>query len=77
MSAPGQDSASERLDELESRMAFQDDTVERLNEVITQQDRLLSDLQLRLARLEQKMDDLADMAPAIGDGGGHEVPPHY
>lgn len=66
---------TERLEELESRLAFQDDLLEQLNGVVARQDRLIADLQLRVANLEKRIESLGDAAGA--DGSGHEVPPHY
>ena len=67
---------SERLDELESRLAFQDDLIESLNEVVARQDREIALLTQRLADLSTKFEDLAaSAAPAAG--AGHEPPPHY
>ena len=65
-----------RLDELESRLAFQDDVIESLNEVVARQDRELLLLGQRLAALEAKLEDLAEAAPGAA-GSGHEPPPHY
>jgi len=66
----------ERLDELESRLAFQDDLIESLNEVVARQDREIALLTQRLADLTGKFEDLAaSAAPAAGTG--HEPPPHY
>jgi SlyX protein len=69
--------STDRLEELESRLAFQDELVERLNEVVVRQDRLIADLQLRLSNLEKRTADLAESATAAGEGAGHEAPPHY
>ena len=66
-----------RLDELESRLAFQDDLIESLNQVVARQDRELADLSRRFRELETRLADLADAATLPGTGGGHEVPPHY
>lgn len=66
-----------RVVELESRQAFQDDLVERLNEVIARQDRELERLAQRLKVLEARLAELADAAAAAGPPSGHEVPPHY
>ena len=41
-----------RLEELESKLAFQDDLIESLNEIITRQD-------IDLVRLEQRVKSLA------------------
>lgn len=65
-----------RLDELESRLAFQDDVIESLNEVVARQDREIALLTQRLADLSTKFEDLAaSAAPAAGMGD--ETPPHY
>ena len=66
-----------RLDELESRLAFQDDLIERLNEVVSRQDRELAALMKRLADLEARLQDLGESIGAQASAGGHEVPPHY
>lgn len=67
----------ERLEELESRLAFQDDHVEQLNDIVARQDRLISDLQHRISRLEKRLEELAEAATSAGGSEGHEVPPHY
>ncbi|HKX56872.1 MAG TPA: SlyX family protein, partial [Xanthomonadales bacterium] len=47
-----------RMEELESRMAFLDDTVEQLNAVIVRQDQEIRLLQQQLAELVARMADL-------------------
>ncbi len=71
------DSQSRRIDELESRLAFLDDTVEQLDAVIARQDRDIRMLQQRLAELVAKLDDLGDSVVEEGGGPQHEIPPHY
>ena len=66
-----------RLEELESRAAFQDDLIESLNQVVARQDRELTDLARRVRHLETRLAELAEAASAQGAAGGHEVPPHY
>lgn len=66
-----------RLDELESRLAFQDDLIESLNETIARQDRDLVRLELRLKSLADKLNDIGEAAAMPGTSPGHEVPPHY
>jgi SlyX protein len=75
MSEPG--ISGDRLEELESRLAFQDDLVGQLNDVVARQDKLIAELQLRLSRLEKRIESLADSASEASAGFGHEVPPHY
>ena len=76
MSSSGQ-KPDARLDELETRLAFQDDLIESLNEIVARQDRELVELSRRLAALESKIDDLAEAATAAGGPAEQEVPPHY
>lgn len=66
-----------RLDELESRTAFQDDLIESLNAVVARQDREIADLRQRVQALENKLADLAEATSLPGVAPGHEVPPHY
>ena len=66
-----------RLDELEARLAFQDDLIENLNDVVARQDRELLRLTRRVAQLEERLQDLASAAGGAGEAQGHEVPPHY
>ena len=66
-----------RLDELESRLAFQDDLIESLNRVVARQDRELASLSQRVKALEARLTDLAEAASQPGGSAGHEVPPHY
>jgi SlyX protein len=68
---------SARLDELESRLAFQDDLIEQLNEVIVRQDRDVLALLARVRELEAKLNDLAAAAAAPGGSPEQEAPPHY
>lgn len=66
-----------RLEDLESRLAFQDDVIETLNETVTRQDRELVRLELRLAALADKLRDLAESSAMPAESPGHEIPPHY
>ena len=66
-----------RLDELESRLAFQDDLIESLNLVVARQDRELASLAQRVKALEARLTDRAEAASQPGGSAGHEVPPHY
>ncbi|WP_461480932.1 SlyX family protein [Porticoccus sp.] len=65
----------ERLVDIEMRLAFQEDTIERLNDVICRQQELLDRLLARCDMLGTRVRELADKLP--DEGGGDERPPHY
>ncbi len=66
-----------RLEELESRLAFQDDLIDSLNETIARQDRDLIRLEQRVKALGDKLNDLGEAGALSGVSTGHEIPPHY
>ena len=76
MSTPDSELAA-RIEELESRLAFQDDLIEDLNGVVARQDRDLAVLNLRLQELTSKISDIAESEASPGESSGYENPPHY
>jgi SlyX protein len=64
---------SDRLDALESRLMFQDDTIETLNKTITEQWLKIDGLTRQLASLSQRLQEAEARAPSAA----HEPPPHY
>ena len=74
---PEQVAQGQQLEELESRLAFLDDLVESLNQVVARQDRELIDLKRRLANTENRLEDIGESAATGAPSAGHEVPPHY
>lgn len=66
---------STRLDELEIRIAHQDQTIEDLNAAITAQWKLIERLERQVARLAERV---ADSEQAISDAAPvNRPPPHY
>jgi len=63
-----------RIIELESRLAFQDDTIATLNDVLVGQQRELERLQLQLQALAKRQ---AEMAGQFGIAEDEAPPPHY
>lgn len=63
-----------RLMELESRLAFQDDVIEKLNEAVIRQQQQIERLEAVSKGLSERLTDLADTASGED---GHEIPPHY
>ena len=68
-------SDSDRLVELETRVAFQDHLLAELNDVVTAQGRVLHALQLQLDRAEADLKTLRGLLYA--DPGHEPPPPHY
>ena len=64
---------TERIDTLEARIAYQDDTIETLNATITEQWKQIDALTRQVAAL---IDRLLE-AEARSPGPANERPPHY
>ena len=65
---------SERIDALESRLAYQDETIEQLNETITAQWKQIDAMTRQLAALTERLQDAEAGLPA---SPANERPPHY
>ena len=66
-------SLTERVDGLEARIAYQDDTIETLNETITAQWKQIDALTRQIAALSDRLQDTEARSP----GPANERPPHY
>ncbi|MGL3111492.1 MULTISPECIES: SlyX family protein [Bradyrhizobium] len=64
---------SERIDTLEMRLAYQDDTIETLNQTITAQWKQIDALTRQIAQLSERLQEAEANAP----GPANERPPHY
>jgi SlyX protein len=64
---------SARIDVLETRLTFQDATIETLNATITEQWQKIDALTRQLARLSERLTEAEANAP----GPTSERPPHY
>jgi len=64
---------SERIDALEMRIAYQDETIETLNQTITAQWTEIDRLTRQLAELKDRVRDAESNVP----GPANERPPHY
>jgi SlyX protein len=64
---------SERIDALEMRLTFQDETIETLNRTITDQWKQIDALTRQLTELKERLQDAESHAP----GPVNERPPHY
>ena len=63
---------SERIDALETRLTFQDETIETLNKTITAQWQQIDALTRQVAALSERLQEAENNAPAA-----NEPPPHY
>ncbi|WP_237065222.1 SlyX family protein [Microbulbifer guangxiensis] len=70
------DDLKRRVEELETRLAFQEDTLAQLNDVIAKQDTSIRWLVGRLKELGDKYQDLSYEVQG-GQKPGEEKPPHY
>ena len=64
---------SDRIDVLEMRLTFQDETIEALNQTITAQWKQIDALTRQLTELKERLQDAESSAP----GPVNERPPHY
>ena len=63
----------ERVDALETRLTFQDETIETLNQTITAQWMKIDALTRQLLALSERLEQAEGQAP----GASNEPPPHY
>ncbi len=68
-------SNAERIDALEMKIAYQDEAIEQLNDVITAQWKKLDELARELMRLNDRL--VAAEANAPSAPGNEPPPPHY
>jgi uncharacterized coiled-coil protein SlyX len=66
-------SLSGRIDALEMRLTYQDETIETLNQTITAQWQQIDALTRQVAELKQRLQDAESNLP----GPVNERPPHY
>ncbi|MFI8481499.1 SlyX family protein [Pseudomonas sp. NPDC078700] len=63
-----------RVVELETRLAFQDDTIQSLNDVLVEQQKRIEYLQLQVEALAKRQQELTGQFEISQDD---EPPPHY
>jgi SlyX protein len=66
---------TEVLIELETKVAFQDDTIQKLNDVVCRQQEQIDLLLLKYQELRGLLEDLPDNQPLMAEAS--ETPPHY
>ncbi|RYY01924.1 MAG: SlyX family protein [Gammaproteobacteria bacterium] len=65
------------LIELQTRVAYQEDTIQQLNDVITKQDADIIQLQQQMRLLAKRVDELSFAQTNGSDDVTDERPPHY
>jgi uncharacterized coiled-coil protein SlyX len=64
---------SDRIDALETRLTFQDETIETLNKAITAQWKQIDALTRQITHLNERLQEAETRVP----GAANEPPPHY
>lgn len=63
----------DRLNEIELQIAFQEDTINRLNDALVAQQQRIDHLETRITQLHDSLSNLQDGPDPAAD----EPPPHY
>ncbi len=64
----------EEIIDLQSKLAFQEQTINQLNDVLTSQQRQIDRLQLQLSILQDRFEEIQEAPSALAQD---EKPPHY
>ena len=65
----------QRFIELETRLAFQETTIQELNQIVTAQQEKIDILQAAIQELHQRMQSMSE--ETVHDPGSEPPPPHY
>jgi SlyX protein len=65
----------ERWVEVETRLAFQEEAVDKLNRVVAEQGLAIGQLRIQLTELAARLRQLAESSTQVG--GEEPPPPHY
>jgi len=64
-----------RLEQIEIKLAYQEDATRELSDVVYRQQQLIDQLQAFCRQLEQRVNSASE--PASADSAADEKPPHY
>ncbi|NVJ65696.1 MAG: SlyX family protein [Gammaproteobacteria bacterium] len=67
----------QQLEDLQTQVAFQDDTIEQLNKVITKQDAIIRKMEEKFLAIGEKLQDMQSQMPNKPFNPADELPPHY
>ena len=62
--------------ELQSKLLFQEDALQKLDEIVIRQQHHIDQLLQRVTQLEEKLDSL-QYQQELADTNSHQKPPHY
>jgi SlyX protein len=68
---------NDELMELQTRLTFQEDTLQQLNQIVTAQDQVIRELQLQVKVIAKRFDDFVYLQEQGGANPLDERPPHY
>lgn len=69
--------SDERLEAVETRQAFQDDLMQKLDDALGWQTRKVLELEDRVRRLMARVEELENALEDVGGAPPDERPPHY
>lgn len=65
----------QRLIDIETKVLYQENTIEQLNQVVCRQQDQIEQLEKKIERLTKNFKSILDMSEDVRPG--HEKPPHY
>ena len=65
----------EAIDDLQMKLAFQEDLLDQLNQVVTNQQQQITNLELALETMKVQVNTMQTGTQEAGQQ--HELPPHY
>ena len=66
---------NEELVNIETKVAYQEDTIQTLNDALCQQQRQIDKLEAKMNHLLKKIREFEE--PALAENSNEEIPPHY
>lgn len=63
--------------ELQAKVAFQEDMLQSLNDIVTKQDKAIRALSGKVKRWESRLDDMAYSMDSDSNKASEPPPPHY
>jgi len=69
----------ERLSKIEQTITYQDQQIQDLSDMVTQQWRAIDQLKKHLSQAKERLENLENPSDDLSDSGSltHEIPPHY